>query len=90
MFRDTDVDTMKDYGLDLSSYDEVKNKVQAIYATLAEGTMPCDRAWPKDRVATGFLVGTCAPLLCGTLNVVRSTAFKRDHKKLREQRQPQT
>ena len=30
MFRDTDVDTMQNYGLDLSSYDEVKNKVQAI------------------------------------------------------------
>jgi hypothetical protein len=43
---------MQDYGLDLSSYAEVKNKVQAIYATLAEGTMPCDGAWPKDRVAT--------------------------------------
>ena len=52
LFRDTDVDTMQDYGLDLSSYAEVKNKVQAIYATLAEGTMPCDGAWPKDRVAT--------------------------------------
>jgi hypothetical protein len=52
MFRVTDVDTMQNYGLDLSSYDEVKNKAQAIYATLAEGTMPCDEAWPKDRVAT--------------------------------------
>jgi hypothetical protein len=39
MFRDIDVDTMQNYGLDLSSYDEVKNKAQAIYATLAEGTM---------------------------------------------------
>jgi hypothetical protein len=35
MFRVTDLDTMQNYGLDLSSYDEVKNKVQAIYATLA-------------------------------------------------------
>jgi hypothetical protein len=52
MFRDTDVDTMQSYGLDLSSYAEVKNKAQAIYATLVEGTMPCDGAWPKDRVAT--------------------------------------
>jgi len=52
MFRDTDVDTMQNYGLDLSSYDEVKNKAQAIYTTLAEGTMPCDGVWPKDRVDT--------------------------------------
>jgi hypothetical protein len=51
MFRTSDVETMQNYGLDLSSYDEVKNKAQAIYATLAEGTMPCDGAWPKDRVA---------------------------------------
>ena len=33
LFRDTDVDTMQDYGLDLSSYTEVKNKVQAICST---------------------------------------------------------
>ena len=52
MFRDIDVDTMQNYGLDLSSYDEVKNKAQAIYTTLAEGTMPCDGVWPKDRVDT--------------------------------------
>ena len=52
LFRDTGVDAMQNYGFDLSSYAEVKNKVQAIYATLAEGTMPCDGAWPKDRVAT--------------------------------------
>jgi hypothetical protein len=50
MFRNSDVETMQNYGLDLSSYDEVKNKVQAIYTTLSEGTMPCDGAWPKDRV----------------------------------------
>jgi hypothetical protein len=36
MFRDTDVDTMQNYGLDLSFYTEVKNKAEAIYATLAE------------------------------------------------------
>jgi hypothetical protein len=51
MFRDVDIDTKQNYGLDLSSYAEMKNKVQSIYATLAEGTMPCDGAWPKDRVA---------------------------------------
>ena len=43
---------MKDYGLDLSSYADVKGKAQAIYATLLNGSMPCDGAWPKERVAT--------------------------------------
>jgi hypothetical protein len=52
MFRDTDVDTMQNYGLDLSSYDEVRNKAQAIYTTLAEGTMPCDGVWPKETTLT--------------------------------------
>lgn len=52
LFRDTpDIDSMKKYGLDLSSYSEVKTKAQAIYAILLKGTMPCDGAWPKDRVA---------------------------------------
>jgi hypothetical protein len=52
LFRDTpDVDSMKDYGLDLSSYADVKSKAQGIYTTLAKGSMPCDGAWPKDRVA---------------------------------------
>jgi len=53
LFRDTpDVDSMKDYGLDLSSYADVKGKAQAIYSTLLNGSMPCDGAWPKERVAT--------------------------------------
>ena len=52
LFRDTpDVDSMRKYGLDLSSYSDVKAKAQAIHATLLKGTMPCDGAWPKDRVA---------------------------------------
>jgi hypothetical protein len=51
LFRDTDVDSMQKYGLDLSSYSDVKDKAQAIYATLVGGTMPCDTAWSKDRVA---------------------------------------
>ena len=52
LFRDTpDVDSMKKYGLDLSSYSDVKTKAQAIHAILLKGTMPCDGAWPKDRVA---------------------------------------
>ena len=53
LFRDQpDVVTMKNMGLDLSSYDDVKTKAKVIYARLENGTMPCDGAWPKEQVAT--------------------------------------
>jgi hypothetical protein len=52
LFRDEpDVEAMKGFGLDLSSYDDVKAQADAIYKTLAEGSMPCDGAWPKEQVA---------------------------------------
>ena len=52
LFRDTpDVDSMKEYGLDLSSYAEVKTQAENIYACLSDGSMPCDGAWPEDRIA---------------------------------------
>ena len=52
LFRDTpDIDSMKDYGLDLSSYDEVKARDTEIYARLEDGSMPCDGPWPKERMA---------------------------------------
>jgi hypothetical protein len=52
LFRDTpDVDAMKEYGLDLSSHAEVKAKAEAIYARLADGSMPCDDPWPQERLA---------------------------------------
>ncbi len=51
LFRDSpDVDTMKDYGVDLSSYEDVKAKASKILATLEDGSMPCDAPWPPDRV----------------------------------------
>lgn len=53
LFRDSpDVDTMKDFGLDLSSFADVKTQAQGIYERLADGSMPCDEPWPKDRIAT--------------------------------------
>lgn len=53
MFRDTpDVDTMKEFGLDLSAYDEVKTHAEAIYSRLDDGSMPCDEPWPKGQIAT--------------------------------------
>ncbi len=52
MFRDSpDIDAMKEIGLDLSSYAEVKAKAEAIYSRLLDGSMPCDRAWSEERLA---------------------------------------
>ena len=52
LFRDTpDVETMKQMGLDLSSYSDVKAKADGIYAKLDEGAMPCDEPWPKNQVS---------------------------------------
>jgi hypothetical protein len=52
LFRDTpDVDSMKEYGLDLSSYSEVKGQSEIIYERLQDGSMPCDGAWPEERLA---------------------------------------
>ena len=53
LFRDSpDVATMKNMGLDLSSYEDVKAKAESIYSRLEDGSMPCDESWPKERVAT--------------------------------------
>ena len=51
LFRNTDVETMKDFGLDLSSYEQVKEKAPEIYAAVEDGRMPCDEPWPKNDVA---------------------------------------
>ena len=52
LFRDTpDVKAMKDMGLDLSSYEDVRAQAQAIFSRLEDGSMPCDGPWPEDRVA---------------------------------------
>ncbi len=52
LFRGTpDVDSMKEYGLDLSSYAEVKAQAKNIYSRLLDGSMPCDSSWPQERLA---------------------------------------
>ncbi len=52
LFRDNpDVSTMQNFGLDLSSYSDVKVKAHGILAALLKGTMPCDGAWPAERLA---------------------------------------
>jgi hypothetical protein len=42
---------MQGYGLDLSSYEDVKAKAAEIYARLEDGSMPCDEPWPAERLA---------------------------------------
>jgi hypothetical protein len=52
LFRDSpDVDTMQGYGLDLSSYEDVKARASDIYERLEDESMPCDQPWPQDRLA---------------------------------------
>jgi hypothetical protein len=51
LFRDSpDIDSMKEYGLDLSSYKDVRAQSGAIYARLEDGSMPCDGPWPASRL----------------------------------------
>ena len=49
LFRDQDVKAMS-FALDLASYDDVRENAEAIYERLADGSMPCDAAWPADHV----------------------------------------
>ncbi|HKD85730.1 MAG TPA: hypothetical protein VKB58_13350 [Terriglobales bacterium] len=51
LFRDFDIESMKGFGLDLSSHDDVKMQAQAIYSRLEDGTMPCDDPWPQEQIA---------------------------------------
>ncbi len=52
LFRDTpDVDAMKDFGLDLSLFTDVKAQAEEIYSRVLDGSMPCDEPWPKERIA---------------------------------------
>jgi hypothetical protein len=55
LFRDKDIEAMRPRGLDLSSYQDVKQNAQEIYLVLhptQSFTMPCDGPWPADWVAT--------------------------------------
>jgi hypothetical protein len=50
LFRTKDVESMSG-AFDLSSYDDVKASAGKILAAVSNGSMPCDGAWPPDRVA---------------------------------------
>jgi hypothetical protein len=50
LFRERDRDSMR-FAFDLWSLDDVSTNADAILDRLEAGTMPCDGAWPADRVA---------------------------------------
>jgi hypothetical protein len=49
LFRSKDIESMS-AAFDLSSYEDVRTNAQPIYERLAEGSMPCDGAWPPEQV----------------------------------------
>jgi hypothetical protein len=49
LFRDSDRQAMRSH-FDLWSYDDVSEHAAAILHQVEAGTMPCDGAWPADRV----------------------------------------
>jgi hypothetical protein len=49
MFRSQDRRSMQ-FAFDLCSYDDVSAHAEAILGRLENGTMPCDGAWPQDRI----------------------------------------
>ncbi len=50
LFRDKDIHAMKAFGIDLSSYEDVKKRAQHIYARLSAKEMPCDGPWNESNV----------------------------------------
>jgi hypothetical protein len=51
LFRESDRDSMMS-SFDLFAYDDVKANAGQILERLDDGSMPCDDAWPAERVDT--------------------------------------
>ena len=52
LFRDKDIATMQRVAnFDLSDYEDVRKRASQIYERLAQGSMPCDGAWPEENIA---------------------------------------
>jgi hypothetical protein len=49
LFRERDQQSMRSH-FDLWSYNDVSEHADAILARLRDGTMPCDGAWPADKI----------------------------------------
>ena len=52
LFRDNDIDSMKDYGnFDLSQVGDVRANAANIYQRLMDKDMPCDQPWSDEQIA---------------------------------------
>jgi hypothetical protein len=51
LFREQDRNSMK-FAFDLWSHDDVARNSDAILGRLQDGSMPCDGAWPDEKVST--------------------------------------
>ena len=51
MFREEDRDAME-FVFDLWKYDDVKENAELIYQRIEDGSMPCDREWAPEQLAT--------------------------------------
>jgi hypothetical protein len=49
LFREKDISSMS-RAFDLGSYEDVRANAEKILERVADGSMPCDGAWPEDRV----------------------------------------
>ncbi len=49
LFRSKDIESMS-AAFDLSSYEDVRTNADRIYGALADGSMPCDGAWPPEQL----------------------------------------
>jgi hypothetical protein len=49
LFRDEDVEAMR-YAFDLGQLEDVRVHAEGIYKRLADGSMPCDVAWPAEHI----------------------------------------
>jgi hypothetical protein len=52
LFRSSDVASMKRHGLDLGSYEDVRDSADNIISRLEDGSMPCDGRWHKKDIDT--------------------------------------
>jgi hypothetical protein len=50
LFRESDVEAMR-FAFDLTRYEDVKANAEGIYERVADGSMPCDEAWPAHHIA---------------------------------------
>jgi hypothetical protein len=62
LFRSRDIESMSSK-FDLSSYDDVRASAESILDRLSDGSMPCDGAWPAERVTLfrEWIAAGCPP-----------------------------